>query len=180
MTFGPANTLSSYLPIEFQVQGDEEFFRQLIAERQRLISSIVNIKENAQYEKRELLSGQQWFTSMVAGATKSNYVLRLSFDLTTFNAPFTPSVPVPIGVTNFVLNADPAVTQPASINVPTNIFPVHGFGAASNGTNFYFINDPLLFVRTNVWTNALQQVTVTNNTGAPLTWCVWVMEYIKT
>src|SRR2546429_5154363 len=138
MTFGPANTLSSYLPIQFQVEGDEEFFRQLIAERERLTATIVNIKENAQYEKQEIITGQQWFTSQVSGALKSNYIYRLAFDLTTFNAPFTVSVPIPVGVTTFTLNADPTITQPSSINIPTNIFPVHGFGAASNGTNFYF------------------------------------------
>lgn len=180
MTLGPPNTQSSYLPPELDFTVDERLFRELVSKRERLTATLLNVKENAQYEKRELLSGQQWFSQQVSGATKTNYVYRISFDLTTFNAPFLPRVPVPIGVTTFTLNASPTVTQPTSINIPTNIFPVHGFGAAINGTNFFFINDPLLFVRTNIWTNALQQVIVTNNTGAPLTWCVWVMEYIKT
>ena len=180
MTFGPQNSVSSYLPPDISLPEDGRLSSELYSKRERLIANLLNIKENAQYEKDELLSGQQWFTSQTSGVLESNYVYRISFDLTRFNAPFTPSVPVPVGLTVFTLNADPTVTQPISINIPTNIFPVHGFGAASNGTNFYFINDPLLFIRTNIWTNALQQVIVTNNTGAPLTWCVWVMEYIKT
>lgn len=179
-TFGPANTQSSYLPDEFQIEGSEEYFRQLIAERERLTASILNIKENAQYEKVELLSAQQWFTSQTGGATggarTTSYIFRLTFDLVALNG----GVAIPGGLTVFTLQANPAVATPIKINIPTAIQPVHGFGAANNGANFFFINDPLLFVTTNVWTNALQQINITNNTGAALTQCVWVFEYIKT
>ncbi|MCQ6468460.1 hypothetical protein NPN14_24855, partial [Vibrio parahaemolyticus] len=77
-------------------------------------------------------------------------------------------VAIPVGVTtlDLVLLVNP---QPAPITIPTAIQPICGYGAANNGANFYFINDPLVFVRTNVWTNASQQIIITNNSGATLT-----------
>jgi hypothetical protein len=177
MTFGPANSRSSYLPPEFQIEGDEEFVRLLIAQRERLTATILNIKENAQYEKQELLSGQQWFTSQTGGATggarTTSYIYRLTFDLVALNGGAIANG----GATTLTLST---TTQPAAINIPTAIQPVHGFGAANNATNFFFINDPLVFVRTNVWTNGSQQVIITNNSGATLTQAVWCFEYIKT
>lgn len=168
---GPNNTQSPYLPPEFDLDKDNDNWRELISLRERSTANIINIKENAQYEKRELLTAQQWFTSNVMGAYKSNYVFRLTFDLVALNGG-----PIPVGTTTLTLT--PA-TQPSSINIPNNLVPVHGFGAANNGANFYFINDPNLYIRTNVWSNASQQIIITNNTGANLTSCVWVFEYQK-
>jgi hypothetical protein len=175
MTFGPANSQSAYLPPEQDFPEDEDLFREILAERERLTATILNVKENAQYEKVELLSGQQWFSQTVDMAIVTSYIFRLTFDLVALNG----GVPIPPGITtrDLVLLVNP---QPSPINIPTAIQPVHGFGAANNGINFYFINDPLVFVRTNIWTNASQQIIITNNSGAPLTQCVWVMEYIKT
>lgn len=173
MTFGPANTQQAYLPPEQDFPEDSKLFREILSSRERLTATILNIKENAQYEKVEILTGQQWFTSAASGATKTSYTIRLTFDLVALNG----GVAIPIGTTTLSLSTS---TQPAKINIPTAIQPVHGFGAANNGTNFYFINDPLVFVRTNVWTNATQQIIIQNNSGATLTQCVWVMEYIKT
>lgn len=177
-SFGPANTRSSYLPDEFQVEGSEQYFRQLIAERERITASILNIKENAQYEKVELLSGQQWFTTLIGGDTgsarKTSYIFRLTFDLVELNG-----APIGAGTTTLDLVAIPN-SIPAPIDVPNAIQFVHGFGAAQDGTNFYFINDPLVFVRTNIWSNASQQIIITNNSGGNLTQAVWVAEYIKT
>ena len=172
MTFQPAQTQSPYLPPEQDFPADNELFREILANRERITANILNIKENAQYEKVETISGQQWFSTLSGGALKTSYVFRLSFDLVALNGGS-----IPIGVTTLTLTS---TTQPALINIPTAIQPVHGFGAANNGTNFYFINDPLVYVRTNVWTNLTQQIIVTNNSGASLTQAVWVMEYIKT
>lgn len=173
MTYAPANTLSNYLPIEFQVEGNEEFFRQLIAERERLTATILNVKESSQYELIEILNAQQWFSTSSATTKTTSYAFRLTFDLVALNA----GVAIPGGVTTLALTA---TTQPPLINIPTAIQPLHGFGAANNGTNFYFINDPLVFVRTNIWNNVTQQIIITNNSGAALTQAVWVFEYLKT
>ncbi len=175
MTFGPANTQSPFLPIEQDYPEDDKLFREILAARGRSIASIVNIKENAQYEKTELLTGQQYFSTTDDMAITTSYTFRLTFDLVELNS----GVPIPVGLTvlDLVLLVDP---QPAPIDIPTAIQPVHGFGAASTPSRFFFINDPLVFVRTNVWTNASQQIIITNNTAAALTQCVWCMEYIKT
>lgn len=172
MTFSPGNSQSSFLPIEFDITSNEEIFRELIAKRERLTASILNIKENAQYEKRELLTAQQWFSSYSSGAIKTNYSYRLTFDLVALNGGNIPNA----ATTTLALSA---TTQPALISVPNSIQPLHGFGAVNNGANFFFLNDPLVYVRTNVWTAAVQQISITNNTGAALTQAVWVLEYLK-
>lgn len=171
MTFGPANSQSSFLPVEFDITSNDQLFRELIAKRERLTATLLNIKENAQYETIELLTGQQWFTNNTTGATRTSYVFRLTFDLVALNGGN-----IGPGTTTLTLSSS---TQPPSINIPNSIQPVHGFGAANNGTNFYFINDPLVYVRTNVWSSGSQQVIITNNSGSPLTQAVWVFEYIK-
>jgi hypothetical protein len=172
MTFGPSNTQSSYLPPEQDFPEDNDIFREILSNRERLTANILNIKENAQYEKNEIITGQQWFSQITTGAIKTTYTYRLAFDLVALNG----GVAIPIGITTLTLSSS---TQPASITIPTSVQPVHGFGAANNGTNFYFINDPLLFVKTNVWTTGSQQIIITNNTGATLTQAVWVFEYFK-
>lgn len=172
MTFGPANTQTSYLPPEQDFPEDIKLYREILANRERLTATILNIKENAQYEKRELLTAQQWFSSVQNGAIKTSYTLRLTFDLVALNGG-----PIGAGATVLTLTT---TTQPPLITVPTAIQPVHGFGAAFNGTAWFFINDPLVFVRTNNWTSVLQQLNITNNTGANLTIATFVMEYIKT
>ena len=62
MTYGPSNSDSPQLPIEFQLPDDQDYWGETISERHRLISDVVNIKENGQYENTEILSGQNWFT----------------------------------------------------------------------------------------------------------------------
>lgn len=174
-TYGPQYSESPYIPPEYEIPKDEKLFRELIEKRERLTATVVNLKENAQYEMVEVSTGQQWFSSPSSGAIVSKNTLRITFDLVALNG----GVSVPIGATTYTLTA---TTQPRLIAIATggSILPVNAFGAASNGTNFYFINDPLLFVRTNIWNSVTQQITITNNTGAVLTHCVWCMEYFKT
>ena len=179
MSIAPANSQTAFLPAEFQVEGDEQFFRQLIAQRERMTSSIVNIKEIAQYELRELLDGQQWFnpgTTQASSQTatrQSRYGYRTTFDLVAFNG----GAPIPAGATTFTLTA---TTIPPLIPFANSLIPTDGYGAATNATDFYFINDPLLFVRTNLMTTVTQTITITNNTGSDLTQAYFVFEYLKT
>lgn len=63
MTFAPDNAWINSLPVEFQLPENQEEVKSLISERHRQIASVVNLKENAQYEDEELLTGQQWFTT---------------------------------------------------------------------------------------------------------------------
>jgi hypothetical protein len=178
MTFAPANTQTAFLPVEFQVEKEEKLFKELIAKRERLTATILNVKEIAQYELRELLNGQQWFnpgTSQAYSQTSTRmprYGFRTTFDLVALNGGV-----IPAGATTLTLTA---ATIPPLIPFANSLIPTDGYGAATNATEFYFINDPLLFVRTNLMTTAVQQITVTNNTGSDLTQCFWVMEYLKT
>jgi len=88
MTFGPINALSSYLPIEFNMPPDDEIMREIITQRERLTASIVNIKENANYEKFEILSAMQWFSTTaptVNAPDKKRYGFRTTVDLVALN-----------------------------------------------------------------------------------------------
>jgi len=173
MTYGPANSISSYLPPEQDYPEDNKLFREILSNRQRNTADIVNLKENAQYEKNEMLTGQQWFSAPSEGAVVTSYTYRLAFDLVQLNGGSIANG----GATTIPLTAS---STPAAINIATAIQPTRGFGAASNGTNIFFINDPSVFVKINIWTTSSQNIIITNNSGASLTQAVWVMEYFKT
>lgn len=181
MTLAPSNTQSSYLPPEFDVPGDEAGIRDFVNKRERLTASIINVKENAQYEKRELITGQQYFNpnvsqaSSTAGTRQPQYTFRVTFDLVNLNGGN-----IPNGVTTSIpLPTNPATNTPIVINYVNGLIPVHGFGAGTVGTTYYFVNDPLLFVRFVNTSTTVQSVDVTNNTGGAVTQLYWVFEYIK-
>jgi len=88
-TFGPVNSRSAFLPIEFDLplDSEEEKWRELIAKRERLTSQIVNTKANGNYELEEILSGQQWYSTQVApNPRKLRYGYRKVFDLVALNS----------------------------------------------------------------------------------------------
>lgn len=172
-TFGPTNSSGPYLPTEQDFPEDNKLFREILSQRERLTASSVNLREIAQYEKTEIQTGQQWFTTITNGAQITSYVYRLTFDLVALNG----GVPIPIGTTTLALSA---ISSPSLINVPTNIQFVHCFGEGFNGTNWFSVGDPNFYIRRNNWTNVLQQIIITNTTGATLTTCTYVVEYIKT
>lgn len=176
MTLGPANTQSSYLPPEQEFPENDGLFREILTQRERLTATILNVKENANYEKREIISAQQWFSTLAGGAIKTSYGYRLTFDLVALNggniangATTTISVPT-----------DPTVGTPTTIQYANSLIPLHGFGAGTNGTTYYFVNDPLLYVRYTNTSTTVQSVAVTNNTGGAVTQLYWVFEYLKT
>jgi len=63
MTFGPPNPLSSNLAADFDLPSTPEGIRQFMLIRERQTASIVNVKENAQYEKFELITNVQYFNT---------------------------------------------------------------------------------------------------------------------
>lgn len=171
-TSNPVIISGPYLPPEQDFPEENKLFREILSQRERLTASSVNLREIAQYEKAELETGQQWFTKIANGAQVSSYVFRLTFDLVALNG-----APIPPGTTTLSLTPS---TMPARINVPTNIQFVHSFGEGFNGTNWFSAGDPNFYIRKNNWTNVSQQIIITNITGAPLTTCTYVLEYIKT
>lgn len=81
MTFGPPNAQSSYLPVEFDVPINPDSQRQFINQRERLTASILNIKENANYELFELLTAQQYFSTQAVGLPNNpRYTFRKVID----------------------------------------------------------------------------------------------------
>lgn len=174
-TIGPINTQSSFLPPEQDFPEDNKLLREILANRERLTADILNVKEIAQYEKREVITGQQWFSSPVSGAIKTNYGYRLTFDLVALNGGNIADG----GLTTIALQADPTVATPTFIKYANGLIPLDGYGAATNGTTYYFINDPNLYVRFVNISTTNQSVLVTNTTGGPLTQCYWVFEYLK-
>jgi hypothetical protein len=176
-TYAPINAVSSYLPEEFQfpVDATPEKMRELISKQNRMISSIVNVKENANYEQRELLSAQQWFSSINNGAIVTSYGFRLAFDLVALNGGS-----IPNGTTTISLPTNPANGTPITISYADGLIPLHGFGAATIGTTYYFVNDPDIYVRFTNTSTTVQSVTVVNSTGSAITQFYWVFEYLKT
>ena len=169
MTFAPLNSNSTYLPGEFELpQG--ELLRDFISKRERLTASIINIKENANYQKIELMSGQQWFV-LTSAATASNQIPRYGFrvtaDLVALNGG-----PIGAGSTNIVLNAS---TQPSSILGSLYPLPSHGSATSASGV-YLFLNDPQVYVR---FTPSTQTISITNSFGSNLTQCYYVFEYLK-
>jgi hypothetical protein len=65
MTFGPINSYSSFLPPEFDLPQDPKLMTELLSIRERDTASIINVKQNGQFETTELLSGQFWFNPLV-------------------------------------------------------------------------------------------------------------------
>jgi len=60
-SYGPSYTQSAYLPNEFILPKDETSFYDFISKRERLTSKLLNVKEIAQYEQIQILTGQQFF-----------------------------------------------------------------------------------------------------------------------
>ena len=177
MTFGPSNSASAFLPTEVQFSEEPKLMSELLSKRERLTATCLNIREIAQYQTVEVRTGQAWFnTSTISLTAQNRQGFRLTFDLVAMNLAQFLIGTIPPGVTTLTLTT---TTVPKSIQIPTGLIPTDGYGACTNATNFYFINDPLVFVRTNIWTNGSQTITITNNTGSALTQAYWVFEYIK-
>ena len=170
MTFGPINTQSSYLPTEFDMPPDDGIMREIITQRERLTASILNLKENANYEKREILSAQQWFMTTaptVNSPDKKRYGYRTTIDLVALNGG-----PIGAGATTLTLTSS---TIPPAIMGYTIPLPSHGSATAADGTSI-FLNDPAVYVR---FVASSNQITITNSYGANLTQCYFSLEYLK-
>lgn len=83
MTFNPSNAISSYLPVNFQLPTKETLL-EFISKRERETANILNIKENANYENFEILTGQQFFdsnsTPTLSTPTKKRYIFRTVYN----------------------------------------------------------------------------------------------------
>lgn len=168
MTYGPQNTISSYLPLDFQLPDADSEFKELVAKRERLTSSIVNVKENGNYDTQELLTAQQWFSIAPAGQPKT---LRYTFRK----------------VINF--GAMPAVAGTKSvahgITGVTNTWIFTKIQAvARNPTASFWIPIPYVIAgstdNAGIYVDAVNvNIQVNSASYAPYTQCYVVLEYIK-
>ena len=174
--YGPANTQSSYLPPEFQINDGADEPNELIAQRERLTATILNVKTNGQFEKQELLTAEQWFATSSTPAKITRYGYRKAFDLVELNGGT--EIPADGAWHAFAhnLNVDQitvpirifgAASLPGNVTLPTQYVPLPYPSATANSViELYFDN-------TNININV-----GTNNTGG-LNPCYVVIEYLK-
>lgn len=156
------------ISIDFPRPDTEDFNNMLSLSYKRIVDS-VNYKEGSLYTLKEIANFQRFFpnTNVSSDGTfnfRNGY--RTTFDFVKLNGGN-----IGIGVTNLVLVAS---SEPPEINGA--LYPTRGLGGAVSNNVFYFINDPLIYVR---FTPATQTITITNNSGFAITSFIWTMEYLK-
>jgi hypothetical protein len=166
MTFSSDNPLNTnQLPISLDVNPGDNEFENILLLYLRRVANAVNTKESGLFLLQENASFEQWYQTGNPQQNRNGY--RTTIDLVVLNGGN-----IPMGSTSLVLSSS---TQPT--NIMGYMFPVQGFGGAidANGLS-YFLNDPDIYVRYQASTNT---IIIQNNSGSALSWCVWVMEYLK-
>jgi len=166
MTFSSDLALNTnQLPISLDVNPDDKDFENILLLYLRRVANAVNTKESGLFLLQENANFEQWY--QIGNPQQNRNAYRITADLVMLNGGN-----IPVGSTSIVLSSS---TQPMNIN--GYLYPVQGFGGAKDTTGLsYFLNDPSIYVRYNSSTNT---IIIQNNSGNALTWCVWVMEYLK-
>ncbi len=166
MTFSSNNSLNTnQLPISLDIQPEDKDFDNILLLYLRRVANAVNTKESGLFLLQENASFEQWYQIGNPQQNRNGY--RITVDFVNLNGGN-----IPTGTTNLTLTN---TTQPMIIS--GYLYPVQGFGGAKDTTGLsYFLNDPAIYVRYNSSTNTF---VIQNNSGSALTWCVWVMEYLK-
>lgn len=167
MTFSSDNALNTnQLPVSLDVNPQESGFQDILLLYLRRVANAVNTKESGLFLLQENAAFEQWYQT--ANPQQNRNAYRITVDLVLLNGGN-----IPAGATSLVLSTS---TQPMKIN--GYLYPVQGFGGAvDTGGLSYFLNDPSIYVR---YQNSTNTIIITNNSGNALTWCVFVMEYLKT
>lgn len=166
MTFSSNESLNTnQLPISLDVNPEDKDFENILLLYLRRVANAVNTKESGLFLLQENGNFEQWY--QIANPQQNRNGYRITTDLVLLNGGN-----IPVGTTNIVLSSS---TQPMKIN--GYLYPVQGFGGAIDTSGLsYFLNDPDIYVRYN---NSTNTIIIQNNSGNALTWCVWVMEYLK-
>lgn len=109
MTFGPTNTLGSFLPINQTFSEDDE--QRLIQQtlRDRDIARNVNLREIAIYDTTEVPTGEQWFNNANAQVKRNGF--RKVYSFGAFAAGTTATIPTGLaGVTIYTHIYGTAIT----------------------------------------------------------------------
>lgn len=172
MTFSSDNPLNTnQLPISLDVDPEDKDFQNILLLYLRRVANAVNTKEGGLFLLQENANFEQWFQLGNPQQNRSAY--RITVDLVNLNFQLNSINNIPTGTTLLALSP---TTQPMAIK--GYLYPVQGFGGAIEDVTgvSYFLNDPDIYVRYNSSTNT---IIIQNNTANALTWCVWVMEYLK-
>lgn len=177
MTFSSDPSLNTnQLPVSLDVNPNDKGFDDILMLYLRRVANAVNTKESGLFLLQENAPFEQWY--QIGNPQQNRNAYRLTIDLVYLNNQINSVTTIPTGSTSLTLNSDPSmppVTQPLPIN--GYLYPVQGFGGAvDTGGLSYFLNDPDIYVRYQASTNT---IIIQNNTGNALTWCVFVMEYLK-
>jgi hypothetical protein len=166
MTFSSDLSLNTnQLPVSLDVNPQDRDFENILLLYLRRVANAVNTKESGLFLLQENANFEQWY--QIGNPQQNRNAYRITADLVMLNGGN-----IPAGTTNIVLSSS---TQPKNIN--GYLYPVQGFGGANDTTGLsYFLNDPDIYVRYN---NSTNTIIIQNNSGNDLTWCVWVMEYLK-
>lgn len=166
MTFSSDPSLNTnQLPISLDVNPKDNGFQDILLLYLRRVANAVNTKESGLFLLQENANFEQWYQLGNPQQNRSAY--RTTIDLVNLNGGN-----IAAGTTNIVLSSS---TQPPLIN--GYLYPVQGFGGAVDVDGLsYFLNDPSIYIR---YQNSTNTITIQNNSTKALTWCVWVMEYLK-
>lgn len=166
MTFSSDNALNTnQLPVSLDVNPQESGFQDILLLYLRRVANAVNTKESGLFLLQENAAFEQWYQT--ANPQQNRNAYRITVDLVLLNGGN-----IPGGSTSLVLSTS---TQPMLIK--GYLYPVQGFGGAvDTGGLSYFLNDPSIYVR---YQNSTNTIIIQNNSGNALTWCVFVMEYLK-
>jgi hypothetical protein len=166
MTFSSNEALNTnQLPVSLNVNPEEKDFENILLLYLRRVANAVNTKESGLFLLQENANFEQWY--QVGNPQQNRNAYRITADLVVLNGGN-----IPTGTTNIVLSSS---TQPMIIM--GYLYPVQGFGGAIDTSGLsYFLNDPSIYVRYN---NSTNTIIIQNNSGKALTWCVFVLEYLK-
>ena len=180
MTFSSDRSLNTnQLPISLDVNADEENYDEILQLYLRRIANAVNSKESGLFLLQENAAFEQWYnlTPSLSGTQQQlRNAYRLTVDL----------IQLILAINSASTIATQAPNTPLSLQLTDSsipmavhgyLYPVHGFGGALDSTGIsYFLNDPNVYVR---YVSATSTFLVYNTTGSALTWCVFVIEFLK-
>lgn len=168
--FGPINSVTAFLADDFYLPEEEEQLREAITTREDLTAKCVNLREIAQYELTEVITGQQWFANRRSDGfnspiTQNRTGYRRTFDLVILN-----QGPIPAGSTTIRI-------QP-TINFLITPLKLYGAATIAGPMYVFFPSGQISIVFDNSVPTS-QTITIDNTTGSALSQCYVTIEYLK-
>lgn len=167
--YAPANAQTAFLSDDFYPPIDDiEALVEMVAKREALTATMLNVREIAFYDPSEILTGQSWFSNQNQPTIRSQnrrIAFRRVFDLVQLN-----TGPISVGTTQI------GVYPPISpIAIPTK-----SFGAATiAGPKYVFFPSADIGVTFDNSDPNSQKIIITNGLAVSLSQCYYTIEYLK-